>query len=61
MDSCEICGAVDDIQMWDDEPTTVYVCNRGKCAQELQRMVRDDYDAEFEREQWELRERYYGC
>lgn len=43
MDSCQICGATDDL--YEDENfqgRTVYICNRGSCSREWNRDMRDE-------------------
>lgn len=59
MDSCEICGAIDDIMEYDElNRRMVYVCSRGKCCQEMDREMRAMADEEYERDLEDLNARH---
>jgi hypothetical protein len=59
MDSCEICGATEDLGVYDRRGgRDIYICNRGECAQTAQRDERDQYEMEYQDALDELNARF---
>ena len=60
MESCEICGATEDVYHYSTEGKhQLWVCQRGDCSREMQRFEREDAERAYQDELDALNDRHW--